>query len=60
MNLTNNIPVYINRSEHEYEETGSEEDVEAEAEQEEGDNVNNALVPEEKKQNGKFILVYSL
>ncbi|CAH0731482.1 unnamed protein product, partial [Brenthis ino] len=37
-------------SEHEYEETGSEEEVEAE--QDEADNVNNALVPEDKKQNG--------
>ncbi|XP_053618976.1 voltage-dependent calcium channel type D subunit alpha-1-like isoform X2 [Plodia interpunctella] len=41
----------VARSEHEYEETGSEEDIEAQ-EHDESDNANDALVTNEKKQNG--------
>lgn len=46
-----NLINIFNRSEHEYEETGSEEELE-EQEQEERDNANDALVTPEKLQNG--------
>lgn len=40
------------RSEHEYEETGSEEEAE---QHDEEDNVNNVLVTTEKKKNGEYL-----
>lgn len=46
------------RSDHEYEETGSEEDVEEGNQNQEGarDEANDNLVGNEKKQNGEYIV----
>lgn len=55
------VLIMVFRSDHEYEETGSEEEVQEQGQEEgEGDDANDNLVGNEKKQNGGCSSLYSM